>query len=121
MSINTQTSPPTIRVARGPNPFILKQTEWVVEEVTLPLTHAEVENFAACLRGAGFWSLPEQEANYEIGFDGFSWFVEAVEDGRIHEIYRWMPDETPARGLAGMFRCEEQLSSLIDKKIKERR
>jgi hypothetical protein len=59
----------------------------VSRRVTRALSHDEWQTVIARLEGVQFWQMASK--NYDLGFDGAQWIVEARRDGRYHIVDRW--------------------------------
>jgi hypothetical protein len=56
-----------------------------------PLSAKKWDEFETLLAQASYWTLPTRSRGIP-GKDGTMWFLEAVVDGRYHNVGRWSPD-----------------------------
>jgi hypothetical protein len=61
-----------------------------LESVETELSHRQWAVFAALLRTARFWELPQTKPRG--GHDGAFWTLEGATEGRYHRVIRWSPD-----------------------------
>jgi hypothetical protein len=61
----------------------------VVMNKRVPISQKEWDHLKTLIRRAGIWSMPTRIM--DLGFDGESFIVEGVEDGKYHLIFRWTP------------------------------
>jgi hypothetical protein len=113
-----------LTISEHPRDFIRP----LLREESRAITTGEVEQIAACLRGAGFWERPPSECDDPVlgapqkrhttplcqsGDESSRWVVEAVEDHRYHALSRRSPAvETDRRGLGKLRECAELLGRL---------
>jgi hypothetical protein len=61
-----------------------------MKEEVIKLPKENTNDFLSRLDTCDFWNLKANEEN--LGFDGVSWVMEGVKDGRYHIVVRWSPE-----------------------------
>jgi hypothetical protein len=73
-----------------------RHPEVLKEKTEGNLTASQVDLFLKVVDRERFWTLDKTDPPDTMGYDGSTWIVEAVRDGKYHIVNRWSPgDGTP--------------------------